>query len=111
MLERWNAALDHIENNLDREIDAGELARITLTSEYHFRRVFSALAGLPLSHYIRQRRMTSAAADILDGTAVLDVATKYGYTADAFTRPSETYTASRHLRPADPEPSFVPDKP
>lgn len=86
MLERWNAALDHIENNLDREIDAGELARITLTSEYHFRRVFSALAGLPLSHYIRQRRMTSAAADILDGTAVLDVATKYGYSGDAFTR-------------------------
>ena len=50
MLERWNAALDYIENNLDREIDPSELARITLTSEYHFRRVFSALAGLPLSH-------------------------------------------------------------
>lgn len=86
MLERWNAALDYIENNLDRDIYWSELARITLTSEYHFRRVFSALAGLPLSQYIRQRRMTLAAADILDGTGVLDVATKYGYTADAFTR-------------------------
>lgn len=86
MLDKWNAALDYIENNLDREIDMTELARITLTSEYHFRRVFSALAGLPLSLYIRQRRMTLAAADILDGTGVLDVASKYGYTADAFTR-------------------------
>lgn len=86
MLDKWNSALDYIEDNLDREIDPMELARLTLTSEYHFRRVFSALAGLPLSHYIRQRRMTLAAADILGGMGVLDVATKYGYTADAFTR-------------------------
>ncbi|OZD07031.1 AraC family transcriptional regulator [Rhodococcus sp. 06-235-1A] len=86
MLERWNAALDYIEDNLAGEIDPRELARITLTSEYHFRRVFSALAGLPLSLYIRQRRMTLAAADLLGGSGVLDVASKYGYTADAFTR-------------------------
>ena len=102
MLERWNAALDYIENNLGREIDASELARITLTSEYHFRRVFSALAGLPPSHYIRERRMTLAAADILDGRGVLDVASKYGYTADAFTRAFRDLhgiTPSRARRP------------
>jgi len=86
MLERWNAALDYIEDNLDHEIETTELARIALTSEYHFRRVFSALAGIPLSLYIRERRMTLAAAEILDGQGVLDVATKYGYSADAFTR-------------------------
>lgn len=102
MLERWNAALDYIENNLDREIDPIELARITLTSEYHFRRVFSALAGMPLSHYIRQRRMTLAAADILDGQNILHVAGKYGYTADAFTRAFRdlhSITPSRARRP------------
>lgn len=86
MLERWNAALDYIEDNLDHDIDPAQLARITLTSDYHFRRVFSALAGIPLSAYIRQRRMSLAAADILAGIGVLDVATKYGYSGDAFTR-------------------------
>ncbi|MEK8069287.1 AraC family transcriptional regulator [Rhodococcoides navarretei] len=102
MLDTWNAALDYIEDHLDREIDPTELARITLTSEYHFRRVFSALAGLPLSLYIRERRMTVAAADLLDGMGVLDVASKYGYTADAFTRAFRDMhglTPSRARRP------------
>lgn len=87
MLERWNTALGYIENTLDGEIEPTELARITLTSEYHFRRVFSALAGMSLSQYIRRRRMTVAAADILDGVGILDVAAKYGYASgDAFSR-------------------------
>lgn len=73
-------------DNLDHDIDPAQLARITLTSDYHFRRVFSALAGIPLSTYIRQRRMSLAAADILAGNGVLDVATMYGYSGDAFTR-------------------------
>lgn len=87
MLERWNDALGYIEDNLDSEIDPSELARITLTSEYHFRRVFSALAGMSLSQYIRTRRMTVATAEILDGIGVLEVAAKYGYSSgDAFSR-------------------------
>lgn len=87
MLEQWNHALGYIENNLGGEIDPTELARITLTSEYHFRRVFSALSGMSLSQYIRARRMTLATAEILDGAGILEVATKYGYTSgDAFSR-------------------------
>ena len=87
MLERWNDALGYIEENIEGEIDPTALARITLTSEYHFRRVFSALAGMSLSQYIRARRMTLAAAEILDGTGILDVASKYRYTSgDAFSR-------------------------
>lgn len=87
MLERWNAALDYIEDNLDGAIDPATLARITLSSEYHFRRVFSALAGMSLSQYVRNRRMTLATAEILDGTGILEVAAKYGYSSgDAFSR-------------------------
>lgn len=55
MLDRLNEAMDHIERHLDRRIDIADLARIAATSEYHFRRMFSALAGLPLSEYIRRR--------------------------------------------------------
>jgi AraC family transcriptional regulator len=87
MLEQWNTALAYIEDNLAGEIDPTQLARITLTSEYHFRRVFSALADMSLSQYIRARRMTLATAEILDGAGVLDVAAKYGYSSgDAFSR-------------------------
>ncbi|MFI8913944.1 GyrI-like domain-containing protein [Streptomyces sp. NPDC053513] len=92
MLEQLNQALDHIERRLeteaDREVDVAEVARIAMTSEYHFRRLFSALAGMPLSVYVRRRRMTLAGAEVLGGErTLLDVAVRYGYgSGEAFAR-------------------------
>ncbi|MFC8717656.1 helix-turn-helix domain-containing protein [Kitasatospora sp. NPDC057198] len=88
MLERLNQAMDHVEEHLDRRLDVAELARITATSEYHFRRLFSSLAGMPLSEYVRRRRLTVAAAEVLAGEpSLLDVAVRYGYTSgEAFAR-------------------------
>ncbi|MET9373800.1 AraC family transcriptional regulator [Streptomyces sp. NPDC002992] len=88
MLERLNRAMDHIESHLDGPIEVTELARITLTSEYHLRRLFSALAGMPLSEYVRRRRLTVAGAEVLAGErSLLDVATRYGYgSGEAFAR-------------------------
>jgi AraC family transcriptional regulator len=89
VLERWNDAMDVLEGRLAAEggVDVAELARVALTSEYHFRRVFSVLAGMPISEYVRRRRVTVATAAILDGERVLDVALSHGYgSGDAFTR-------------------------
>ncbi|MBK6044225.1 AraC family transcriptional regulator [Streptomyces sp. MBT55] len=89
MLERLNDAMEHIEAHLGERIEAADLARIAMTSEYHFRRMFSALAGLPLSEYIRRRRMTVAGAEVLGdrGRSLLDVAMRYGYdTGEGFAR-------------------------
>ncbi|MCX5066530.1 AraC family transcriptional regulator [Micromonospora lupini] len=88
MLERLNEAMAHIERHLDEQIEVADLARIALTSEYHFRRLFSALAGIGLSEYIRRRRLTVAGADVLAGErTLLDVAVRYGYgSAEAFAR-------------------------
>ncbi|WFE67282.1 AraC family transcriptional regulator [Micromonospora sp. WMMD714] len=88
MLDRLNEALAHVERHLDEPIEVADLARITLTSEYHFRRMFSALAGMPLSEYVRRRRLTVAAAEVLAGDrTLLDVATRHGYgSTEAFTR-------------------------
>ncbi|MEU1781078.1 AraC family transcriptional regulator [Streptomyces abikoensis] len=88
MLERLNQALEHIESHLDQPIDVADLARIAATSEYHLRRLFSALAGVPLSEYIRRRRLTVAGAEVLAGErTLLDVATRYGYgSGEAFAR-------------------------
>ncbi|MFI9208860.1 GyrI-like domain-containing protein [Streptomyces sp. NPDC053253] len=92
MLEELNQALDHIERCLEAEarceVDVAEVARIAMTSEYHFRRLFSALAGMPLSVYVRRRRMTLAGAEVLGGErTLLDVAVRYGYgSGEAFAR-------------------------
>ncbi|GGK06206.1 AraC family transcriptional regulator [Pilimelia anulata] len=88
MLDRLNEAMAYIEEHLDDRIDGAELARIAATSEYHLRRLFSALAGMPLSEYVRRRRLTVAGAHVLTGDAtLLDLAVRYGYgSAEAFAR-------------------------
>ncbi|CAM5543007.1 AraC family transcriptional regulator [Streptomyces coeruleorubidus] len=88
MLERLNQAMEHIERHLDESVDVAELARIATTSEYHLRRMFSALAGMPLSEYIRRRRLTVAGAEVLaGGETLLEIAVRYGYgSGEAFAR-------------------------
>jgi AraC family transcriptional regulator len=88
VLERLNQALDHIEERLDGDLDPAELARIAATSEYHLRRLFSALAGMPLSEYVRRRRLTVAGAEVLAGErTLLEIAVRYGYgSGEAFAR-------------------------
>lgn len=54
-----------------------DLARIAVTSEYHFRRLFSAVAGIPLSEYIRRRRLTVAGS--VDGRGPVPGATLRSY--------------------------------
>ncbi|MEU1691250.1 AraC family transcriptional regulator [Streptomyces hirsutus] len=88
MLERLNQALEHIEGRLEQQVDVTELARIAATSEYHLRRMFSALAGMPLSEYVRRRRLTVAGAEVLAGReSLLEIAVRYGYgSGEAFAR-------------------------
>lgn len=87
-LMRLNQAVEYIENNLNGEIDMAQVAQIALCSEFHFSKMFSYLAEMPLSEYVRMRKLTLAACDLqAPDISVLDVAIKYNYTsADAFTR-------------------------
>lgn len=87
-LKKINEALSYIEENLTGEIDFKEVARIALCSEYHFQRMFSFLAGVTLSEYIRRRRLTLAAFELKNcNVRIIDVAIKYGYSSsDSFAR-------------------------
>ena len=100
MLERLNEAMEQIESQLDQPIDVAELARTAMTSEYHFRRMFSALAGRPLSEYVRRRRLSVAGAEVLAGErTLLDIATRYGYgSGEGFAR---AFRAMHGVGPAD----------
>lgn len=88
VLKRMNDAMTYLEDNLTEEIDYDKLAKIAYCSEYHFKRMFSFLAGVPLSEYIRRRRLTLAAFEITQShMRIIDIAIKYGYqSADSFTR-------------------------
>ncbi|MGW5212515.1 AraC family transcriptional regulator [Streptomyces sp. NPDC004051] len=88
MLERLNQVMEHIERHLDGPVDVAGLARTAMTSEYHLRRMFSALAGMPLSEYVRRRRLTVAGAEVLAGReSLLEIAVRYGYgSGEAFAR-------------------------
>lgn len=69
------------------DLDIAQTATQLGTTEYHLRRMFSSLAGMPLSEYIRRRRMTVAAADVIAGQDLLSVAVRYGYgSSEAFSR-------------------------
>lgn len=86
-LERLNQAMDYIEAHLDEPLDVKMLSRILAFPAGLFQRMFTVLAGLPLSEYIRRRRLSRAAVELQTTPArVIDVALRYGYeSADAFT--------------------------
>ena len=83
-----NDSMKYIEENLTNEIDFKMVARLAQCSEYHFKRMFSFLAGIPLSEYIRRRRLSLAAFELHNSNLkIIDVAIKYGYSSpDSFTR-------------------------
>ena len=81
-LKNLSNAIEYIEDNLDKEISYEEAARIACCSTYYFQRLFSYVAGVSLSEYIRKRRMSQAAFELQrTDKKVLDVALKYGYTS------------------------------
>lgn len=92
MPDRLNAALDELERRLtahpEEDPDVAALARAAATSEHHLRRMFSALAGMPLGEYVRRRRATLAGAAVLAGDEpLLDIAVRFGYgSAEGFGR-------------------------
>ena len=87
-LTSMNKALEYIEENLTDELDYSQISKIAFCSEYHFKRMFSFLAGISLSEYIRRRRLTLAAIELKNkNLRIIDIAVKYGYiSADSFSR-------------------------
>lgn len=78
-LDHLNEAVTYIEKQLAGEIDYDRVAQLACCSSYHFQRMFSYIAGVPLGEYIRRRRMSLAAVELQNGGKVLDTALRYGY--------------------------------
>ncbi|CCH30155.1 AraC family transcriptional regulator [Actinosynnema sp. NPDC047251] len=88
MISALNRLVDLVEEHLGDVSDVDGLAAAVGTTEYHLRRMFSSLAGMPLSEYVRRRRMTVAAGDVVRGEDdLLTIAVRYGYgSTEAFGR-------------------------
>lgn len=111
-----NLAMDYIEEHLEDEINYNQISKIAYCSEYHFKRMFSFLAGISLSEYIRRRRLTLAALYLKESKMkIIEIAVKYGYgSADSFARafyalhgimPSEARSEKQQIK-AYPRMSF-----
>lgn len=99
VIAELNTLIEHVEAHLSDELDVAALARGLGTTEYHLRRMFSSLTGMPLSEYVRRRRMTVAAADVVAGAPLLEVAVRFGYgSAEAFGR---AFRSVHGVAPAD----------
>lgn len=87
-LDRMNNAMDYIEEHLTEEISYTQIARMACCSVYHFQRMFPFITGIPLSEYIRRRRLTLAAFELQSSDIkVIDAAVKYCYqSTEAFSR-------------------------
>ena len=85
---RLNAAINYIEEHIMEELNLHEAAKIAGCSAYHFQRTFNYMADMPLSEYIRRRRMSLAVSDLQsDKAKIIDIALKYGYNSPtAFNR-------------------------
>lgn len=88
-----NDITEFIDNNLEEKINYDTLAKFIGVNTYTMQRIFSLIAGIPLSEYIRKRRLSNAGFDLYDTNAkVIDIALKYQYdNATSFSRAFETF--------------------
>jgi AraC family transcriptional regulator len=86
-LDAMNTALEYLEANITEKLDIEKVAKIALSSTFHFQRMYHMITGVTIAEYIRRRRLTLAAQDIISGEKIINVAYKYGYeTPEAFTK-------------------------
>lgn len=94
----------YIEKHLDNKIDYNILAQIFETNVYTMQRIFSALVGVPLAEYIRRRRLSSAACDLLTKNwRIIDLAAKYNYSSEAAF--SRAFTNFHNIKPSQIKPN------
>lgn len=80
-LQRIKEVIDYIEKNITSDLDCNILAAKMELSVYEFRRIFSFIIGCPISEYIRKRRLSLAALEIMKNkhTDIMKLSEKYGY--------------------------------
>lgn len=72
-------SLDYIEDNLQGDITAQELAKQAGFSPFHFYRLFQSVTGMTVAQYILHRRLLHGIYSISQGQAKIEAAMAYGF--------------------------------
>lgn len=86
--ESISRAIEYIENNLTNDITIEDIAKHLYISSFYFQKGFSIVCGYGVGEYIRNRRLSVAAYELLHtDNKIIDIAIKYGYNSpDSFTK-------------------------
>lgn len=80
---RLNCVMDYVEKHLHDTIEEKEISKITACQYSVFQSYFSQITGISFSEYVRRRRLTMAAYDLLNtDKKMMDIALDYGYQSD-----------------------------
>lgn len=84
-MQKMEYIIEEIEKNITCEIDYAHLAEETALSVYEFRRIFAFVVGCPLSEYVRKRRLSLAACELVRNKSITigTISEKYGYSTTA----------------------------
>lgn len=98
--EHIERVIDYIEENLKGEIDLTDCARISGYSSYHFLRIFRDVVGLTPADYIRKRRLSEIAREIMAGNRYIsEIAFRYGFNSkENFVR---AFKSEHHILPTE----------
>ena len=93
-IQKIDEIINEIENNITSDIDYEALASKMTLSVYEFRRIFAFVVGTPISEYVRKRRLSLAACDLMTNpkASIQEISEKYGYsTLAAFSKAFSEY--------------------
>jgi len=84
-IRRINLVINHIEENLDQKLSLADLARIASFSPFHFHRIFGAIMGERLNHYIQRLRIEKASAKLIynPSLSITEIALECGFNSSA----------------------------
>ncbi len=92
-LEKMNDAINYMEAHMEEKIDYNAAAEIACCSLSRFQRMFSFATDITIAEYVRCRRMSLAAGDLLNSDMkIIEIAQKYNYESpEAFTRAYQAF--------------------
>lgn len=98
--KRLEAVFSHLEDDLARPYDALHCAHLACMAPYHFHAVFKRIIGCAPAEYLRGRRLSEAAAELIRAPGSIEATgLRYGYASgEAFAR---AFKGRFHLWPAE----------
>ena len=89
-MDDFTPLFEHIEAHIEDKLDLKELSSFMGYSPYYISRKFMNDYGIPLTGYVRIRKLEYSIKDLLAGMKVIDVAMKYSFEShEGFTRSFE----------------------